>query len=189
MRRASSRRRRRFRRCPTTADEAVRIALANNPDLVAISRQAIAAGYDVNVARAGRLPTLSAVGSGTYVNELGGTDRRLPEHRQPDHGRPAARIPIFQGGLPAARIRQAQALAGPGAGAGRRHRARGGSGRARRLRRLRRGAEGDPGRDGRGPGQRAGARGQSRRTERRHPHHPRSPERRAGTAELAGRCW
>ena len=37
---------------PTTADEAVRIALANNPDLLSISRQAIAAGYDVNVARA-----------------------------------------------------------------------------------------------------------------------------------------
>src|SRR6476646_10059964 len=52
---------------PTTADEAVRIALANNPDLVAISRQAIAAGYDVNVARAGRLPTLSGVASEDYV--------------------------------------------------------------------------------------------------------------------------
>jgi len=57
---------------PATADEAVRIALASNPDLIAISRQSIAAGYDVRVAEASRLPTLSAVGSGTYVNELGG---------------------------------------------------------------------------------------------------------------------
>src|SRR5205085_6552766 len=32
---------------PTTDDQAVQIALANNPDLVSISRQAIAAGYDV----------------------------------------------------------------------------------------------------------------------------------------------
>src|SRR3954463_6031082 len=47
---------------PTSADEAVRIALANNPDLISISRAAIAAGYDVNVARASRLPTLSGVG-------------------------------------------------------------------------------------------------------------------------------
>ena len=46
---------------PTSADEAVRIALANNPDLVSVSRQAIAAGYDVDVARASRLPTLSGV--------------------------------------------------------------------------------------------------------------------------------
>ena len=58
-------------------------------------------------------------------NDLGGDDRG--DFRAPAP-RPAsalsARIPIFQGGLPAARIRQAQALAGPGAGAGRRHRAR-----------------------------------------------------------------
>jgi outer membrane protein len=50
---------------PTTSDEAVKIALANNPDLVATARQAIASGYDVNVARASRLPTLSVVGSET----------------------------------------------------------------------------------------------------------------------------
>src|SRR3954451_20670972 len=55
---------------PATADEAVRIALANNPDLVAVSRQAIAAGYEVNVARAGRLPTISGVVSDTYANNL-----------------------------------------------------------------------------------------------------------------------
>src|SRR5437762_12164289 len=57
---------------PATPEEAVRIALANNPDLIAISRQAIAAGYDVRVAEASRLPTLSGVLSNTYVNNLGG---------------------------------------------------------------------------------------------------------------------
>src|SRR3954470_4199179 len=56
---------------PATADEAVQIALANNPDLIATSREALAAGYDVNVARAGRLPTLSAQASGDYVRNLG----------------------------------------------------------------------------------------------------------------------
>src|SRR6476469_8474760 len=55
---------------PATADEAVRIALTDNPDLVSVSRQAIAAGYDVNVARASRLPTLSGVLSETYVRNL-----------------------------------------------------------------------------------------------------------------------
>src|SRR3954470_21392032 len=56
---------------PKSEDEAVRIALANNPDLIATSREALAAGYDVNVARAGRLPTLSAQASGDYVRNLG----------------------------------------------------------------------------------------------------------------------
>jgi len=97
---------------PKSEDEAVRIALANNPDLVAVSRQAIAAGYDVNVARAGRLPTLSAVGSGTYVNELGGSIGNFPSQGSQTTVGLAARVPIFQGGLPSARIRQAQALQG-----------------------------------------------------------------------------
>ena len=97
---------------PKSEDEAVRIALANNPDLVAVSRAAIAAGYDVNVARASRLPTLSAVGSGTYVNELGGAIGNFPSTGGQTTVGLAARIPVFQGGLPAARIRQAQALQG-----------------------------------------------------------------------------
>jgi outer membrane protein len=97
---------------PTTTDEAVRIALSENPDLISISREAIAAGYDVNVARASRLPTLSAVGSGTYVNELGGAIGNLPSKGGQTTVGLSAQIPIFQGGLPAARIRQAQALQG-----------------------------------------------------------------------------
>ncbi len=44
---------------PGSPEEAVRIALASNPDLIAISQQARAAGLDVNVARATRLPTVS----------------------------------------------------------------------------------------------------------------------------------
>lgn len=98
---------------PASADEAVRIALANNPDLIAVTRQATAAGYDVKVARAGRLPSLSTVVSGTYVNALGGNDTP----GQPNSGTQTtaglnARIPLFQGGLPAARTRQAQAIEG-----------------------------------------------------------------------------
>jgi outer membrane protein len=97
---------------PATADEAVRIALANNPDLVAITRQAVAAGYDVRVAEAGRLPTLSGVVSETYVNELGGTNGPFPNTGTQTTAGLNARIPIFQGGLPGARTRQAQALEG-----------------------------------------------------------------------------
>jgi outer membrane protein len=98
---------------PTTADDAVRIALANNPDLVAISRQAIAAGYDVNVARASRLPTLSAQASADYARDLSGnTAAGFSNHGTATSVGLGANIPIFQGGLPAARIRQAQAQQG-----------------------------------------------------------------------------
>jgi outer membrane protein len=97
---------------PTTADEAVRIALASNPDLVAVSRQAIAAGYDVNVARASRLPTLSGVLSENYVNNLPGNNSPFPNRGNATTAGLSARVPIFQGGLPAARIRQAQAQQG-----------------------------------------------------------------------------
>ena len=57
---------------PQTPEEAVRIALASNPDILAIQRQARAAGFDVSVARAGRLPTVSTGVSGTYLNNLAG---------------------------------------------------------------------------------------------------------------------
>jgi outer membrane protein len=98
---------------PTTPDEAVRIALANNPDLIAISRQAIAAGYDVNVARAGRLPTIAGVLSNTYVNNLGGNSGpHIPNTGNQTQIGAQVNVPIFQGGLPAARIRQAQAQQG-----------------------------------------------------------------------------
>jgi outer membrane protein len=97
---------------PATAEEAVRIALASNPDLIAISRSARAAGYDVSVARAGRLPNLSAGVSETYVNNLGGASGPLPSTGTQTTAGLNVRVPIFQGGLPAARIRQAQAQEG-----------------------------------------------------------------------------
>jgi outer membrane protein len=98
---------------PTTADEAVRISLAANPDLVSISRQAIAAGYDVRVAEASRLPTLSAQANGTYVNNLAGNSPTgFPNTGTQTTVGLGVNLPIFQGGLPAARIRQAQAQQG-----------------------------------------------------------------------------
>ena len=98
---------------PATPEEAVRIALANNPDLIAISRQAMAAGYDVKVARAGRLPTVAGVLSNTYVNNLGGNSiSGVPNTGSQTQVGAQVNVPIFQGGLPAARIRQAQAQQG-----------------------------------------------------------------------------
>lgn len=98
---------------PADADEAVRIALAGNPDLVSISRQAIAAGYDVNVARASRLPTLAVQGTAEYVKDISGNaPAGFPNHGSSTSIGLGANIPIFQGGLPAAKIRQAQAQQG-----------------------------------------------------------------------------
>jgi outer membrane protein len=72
----------------------------------------MAAGYDVNVARAGRLPSLSAVGSETYVNNFGANNGVFGNTGNATTIGLSARVPIFQGGLPAARIRQAQAQQG-----------------------------------------------------------------------------
>jgi outer membrane protein len=99
---------------PTSPDQAVQIALANNPDLIAITRQADAAGFDVRTARASRLPTVSAVASGDYSKTIGNNDLPLggASSGTATTVGVSGRIPIYQGGLPAARIRQAQALEG-----------------------------------------------------------------------------
>jgi outer membrane protein len=99
---------------PGTPEQAVRIALVNNPDLIAVTRAARAAGLDVNVVSASRLPTVSAIGSGRYTNYLGTADDQFapgaPETTTATGAGVQARIPIYQGGLPAARIRQARAF-------------------------------------------------------------------------------
>ncbi|MBA3576308.1 MAG: TolC family outer membrane protein [Sphingomonas sp.] len=97
---------------PTTAEQAVRIALASNPDLVAAARQAVAAGLDVRVARAARLPTLSGVASGDYLNQVTGDTNGLDRSGTATSVGISAQIPLYQGGGPAARIRQAQAIEG-----------------------------------------------------------------------------
>jgi outer membrane protein len=97
---------------PATADEAVRIALVNNPDYIAATRQAQAAGFDVRVARAGRLPTVSGTLTGDYVNQLTGGTNGLDRSGTATSVGLTGRIPLYQGGLPGARIRQSQALEG-----------------------------------------------------------------------------
>jgi outer membrane protein len=99
---------------PANADQAVEIALANNPDLVAIAAQVRAAGLDVSVARADRLPTLSAIGSGRATNYLGTADEQFGPNAANTQTQTGvgvqARIPIYQGGLVGARVRRAQAF-------------------------------------------------------------------------------
>ena len=100
---------------PAGPDEAVAIALQNNPDLLAAQLRSKAAGYDVKVAGAGRLPKVSAVGGVDYTNyigTLGGGSTAFGKFAQKQTTAQVglrASIPIFQGGLPAAQQRQAQA--------------------------------------------------------------------------------
>ena len=104
---------------PAAPDEAARIALANNPDLIAAGAQAKAAARDVRVARASRLPTVSATATGSAVNYLGTADSQfgvpsgsIANTQTSTSVGIGANIPIYQGGGPAARIRQAQAAEG-----------------------------------------------------------------------------
>jgi outer membrane protein len=100
---------------PKTADEAVDIALANNSDIASLNAQIRAAGRDVSVVRADRLPTVSAIGSGRETNYLGTADTQFGSPFAPNNTVStsvgvAARIPIYQGGSVGARVRQAQAI-------------------------------------------------------------------------------
>lgn len=99
---------------PGTADESVAVALANSPTLAAAAAATRAARYDVGTARAGRLPTLSAIGSGTYTNFLGTEGRALSADIGPDVTEAAvglsARIPLYQGGGVGAQVRRARAF-------------------------------------------------------------------------------
>jgi outer membrane protein len=108
-------------RLPPTPDEAVAIALDNNPDLRAVANQVRAAGLDIDVLRADRLPTVNAVGSGDYLNRLGSAAELLSGPPVPGQSLPPnevagvgvgvqARIPIYQGGLVGARVRQSSAF-------------------------------------------------------------------------------
>jgi outer membrane protein len=100
---------------PAAPDEAVRVALDSNPDLIAARQRSRAADYDVRVAGAGRLPRVSIfTGSDytDYLGTLGGASAGSGAFTQRQTTAQAgvrATIPLFQGGLPAAQRRQAQA--------------------------------------------------------------------------------
>lgn len=99
---------------PADVDTAVDIALENNPDILADKERAEATGYDIEAAGSGRLPRISAFAGYDYqntLNSLRGNDPSV-NVRQTDTAAQAGislRIPLFQGGLPAALERQAQA--------------------------------------------------------------------------------
>ncbi len=99
---------------PASPDTAVTIALGDNPALLAAQRSADATAFDIGVARAGRRPRVSAFASGNYFNFLGSVTAPTGFDIE-GSGRSAAvglqfQLPLYQGGRPAAQVRQAQAL-------------------------------------------------------------------------------
>jgi outer membrane protein len=99
---------------PASPEAAVTEALSNNPQLIAAQRQLEATRYDIGVARASRLPRVSAVGSGNYFNYLNSIPSvgGIPNSGTNATAGLQVTLPLFQGGRPAAQVRQAEALRG-----------------------------------------------------------------------------
>ena len=94
---------------PATPEEAVNVALEDNPDLIGARERTKAAGYDIDVAGAGRLPKIEVFTSGSYSDPLGSAPGSPYGAGTGASAGVRATIPLFQGGRPAAQERQAQA--------------------------------------------------------------------------------
>ncbi|MEJ7928262.1 TolC family outer membrane protein [Sphingobium sp. AN641] len=91
---------------PASPEAAVQVALADNPDILAARKSREAARYDVRVAKAGVLPTLSGFTQSSYTNYF---DSDITPNKQVAVGATVT-VPLYQGGRPAAQVRQSQAL-------------------------------------------------------------------------------
>jgi outer membrane protein len=98
---------------PDTVGAAIVSALENNPNLIAAKERAEAAGFDTKAAGAGRLPTVGVFVNGEYSDffgTLGGpVAAQFAQSEKTANAGVRVTIPLFQGGLPAARQRQAGA--------------------------------------------------------------------------------
>lgn len=98
---------------PERTEEALVVALQNNPNLIAAKERADAAGFDTKVAGAGRLPTVALFANGQYSDffgTLGGPiAANFVQAETTANAGVRVTIPVFQGGLPAAQQRQAGA--------------------------------------------------------------------------------
>lgn len=103
---------------PGTDDQAEQIALGNNADLAAIAARGRAAGYDVRVAQGARLPTITANSTTSYFDRLGtgvagGNAAGLTfDNTASSSVGLSLTMPLYQGGGPGARVRQAEAVRG-----------------------------------------------------------------------------
>lgn len=98
---------------PDTVGLAVVSAMDNNPDLIAAKERAEAAGFDTKAAGSARLPTISGFANADYSDffgTLGGPiAAEFAQRETTANIGVRVTIPLFQGGGPAARKRQAGA--------------------------------------------------------------------------------
>ncbi|MHA6723150.1 TolC family outer membrane protein [Sphingomonas sp. RS2018] len=99
---------------PRDPQAAVGIAVDNNPALAAAEKTRDATRYDIDVAKANRLPRVSATIGTAYSNYLGsvGNQAALAGFRNDSLGLTGGlnvSLPLFQGGRPSALVRQAEA--------------------------------------------------------------------------------
>ncbi|MDE1914561.1 MAG: TolC family outer membrane protein [Sphingomonadales bacterium] len=101
---------------PASVADAINIAIDNNPDLASAKLTATAYAYDAKVAKAGRAPKVQLFGNFQYDNYFDTYGGYLvPYYSQYDKIAAVGvqvTVPIFQGGLPAAQQRQADAERG-----------------------------------------------------------------------------
>lgn len=96
---------------PANPEEAVAIALDNNPDIEAANQLVSANRADIGVARAARMPKLSGTVTGGYNNFLNSISSQVVDAQNTTTSATAGvtlTLPIFQGGRPSAQVRQAQ---------------------------------------------------------------------------------
>jgi len=98
---------------PASVEDAVAVALDDNPDLLASRERAEASRFDIDVAGSTRLPRVSVFAGGDYNNYLGtlggNVGTNVPQTATTAQAGVSVSIPLFQGGRPAALERQAQA--------------------------------------------------------------------------------
>jgi outer membrane protein len=99
---------------PDSVDEALDVSIKDNPDIAAALKNLEASGYDVKAARAGRLPVIAGFGRVNRSDNFGGAIVPPGFPNQPAQQTSAViglqgTLPLYQGGLPSAQIRQAQA--------------------------------------------------------------------------------
>lgn len=96
---------------PQSPDLAVQVAVADNPDILAAKKTREAAVYDVKVARAAAKPTVSVFTQGGYTNYLDTLgDRASSQINETASAGVQLNLPLYQGGRPAAQVRQSQAF-------------------------------------------------------------------------------
>ena len=103
---------------PATPEIAVQVALKDNPDILAAAKTREATAYDVKAAKGSALPQLSAFTTAGYTNFLNTQDYfnntggaiSGPQINKQSSAGVQLTVPFYQGGRPAAQVRQNQAL-------------------------------------------------------------------------------